>query len=1039
MRRWLCAVLIGCWLVRAAVAESGAELVINNAPHPVAATMVGDAALADVCFVNRSCGWAVGERGVIWHTDDGGGTWREQQSGVTCRLDSVCFLDDRHGWAVGGASRPHSNATQGVVLRTVDGGRTWIAMPRLMLPRLVQVKFFNANDGVAIGAGSTFFPSGVFVTRDGGREWQPLPGDQSGQWLTGDFLDADTGAVAGSAGRFATMARRQVIHSPLASSSSRSFHAMRLIAPTGGWLVGDGGLVMTTGDLGRSWQTPSSELPSDVFGHFDFRALAVQGPHVWITGSPGTRVFHSGDGGKSWQAFATGQTVPLRALSFIDDTHGWVVGELGSILATQDGGQSWQVQRSGGRRAALLAVFADAADVPLEVVADQGAAEGYLTAVEILHPTLAGDAVAADIGAVDRTREAAILAGATAAHTAWQFPLPPDDLALGPKELLDALNRANDGRALQRLQSHFVTQLRMWRPDVVVTHHAGSDGGRPIAGLVEQLLLRSIDAAADPTRAVDLATNAGLEPWQVKKAYGVLPSGLRGDEVVSSGRFSARLGGSLADWTAPARRLLVAGGTTPPDSIELELMLNRLSETGGPRGLFNGITLSPDGEARRPSASDIAGDVDDLRRLAMRRRNLRELLERNAGNAAWVGQVERLVEGLDASGSGELLFQLADGYRENGRLDLAADTFYLLARRYPDHPLADPALVWLVQFYASSEAVRRSAEAGVVDLRAGEAAEPQTIDQEVKQANAVAPIGPAAAPAIGLSRDDRLRRAVQLGEYLESSRPLLFAEPTLRYPLVAAQRQLGFANPAKRYFLSLGQLPESDPWRRCAQTEQWLAKPGELPPPKMLGHCRLAPERPHLDGILDEPFWQSADVLWLRGRESFSTGDDARVERSPVEKESRPPTVRLAYDAEYLYLAITCPKVEGGDYRLNDDPRPRDADLAEHDRVSLRLDVDRDFTTWLELTVDHRGWTRDACWGDSHWNPTWFVAAADEAAAWTIEAAVPLGELVVEPPGTKDVWAVGVRRTIPRVGCQSWSGNAADADSPEQFGFLIFE
>ena len=139
------------------------------------------------------------------------------------------------------------------------------------------------------------------------------------------------------------------------------------------------------------------------FGHFDFHAVAVQGPHVWIAGSPGTRVFHSPDGGKSWQAFATGQTVPLWRLSFVDDMHGWAVGELGSILATQDGGQTWQVQRSGGRRAALLAVFAEARDVPLEVVADEGAAEGYLAAVEILHPTLAGDAVAADRDTVERT------------------------------------------------------------------------------------------------------------------------------------------------------------------------------------------------------------------------------------------------------------------------------------------------------------------------------------------------------------------------------------------------------------------------------------------------------------------------------------------------------------------------------------------------------------------------------------------------------------------------------------------------------------
>lgn len=1021
MRRWLITVLTGCSLFRAAVAAPNAESAANDTSHPLAATMVGDAALADVCFVDRSNGWAVGERGVIWRTDDGGRTWRQQPSGVACRLNSVCFLDARHGWAVGGANRPYSEATRGVVLRTVDGGQTWIAMSRLTLPSLNRVKFFNANDGIAIGVGSAFFPSGVFVTRDGGREWQPLPGDRKGSWLTGDFLDAETGAVAGGEGRFATIVRRQVAHSPLASVSSRSFYALRLLAPTNGWLVGDGGLVMTTGDLGRSWQTPADDLPNEVFGNFDFRAVSVVGPHVWIAGSPGTRVFHSGDGGKTWQSFATGQNVPVSALTFVDAENGWAVGELGSILATRDGGQTWQLQRSGGRRAALLAVFADSEDVPLEVIADQGAAEGYLTTVEILHPKHAGAAAASDTCATGRTREATILAGAMSAHTAWQFPLPSEDLALGPKELLDALNRANDGRALQRLQSHLITQIRMWRPEVVITHHTNSESGPPIAGLVEQLLLRSIEAAADTARAVDLATNAGLEPWQVKKVYGVLPPGVRGNEIVSTGRFSARLGGNLADWTAPARRLVPGDHSTSPDSIELALLLDRLPGSEGQRGLFRGISLSPGGEARRPAAADIAGDVDEMRRLAMRRRNLRELLERSEGNSAWIAQVERLIDGLDANSCGELLLQLADGYRESGRLDLSADTLFLLARRCPEHPLADPALVWLVQYYASCEAACRPTDAEGTDLRRADSDRSPTSDQGVKQVSAVANLSSDTTPAVGLSREDRLRRAEQLGEYLEASRPVLFAEPAVRFPLVAAQRQLGFANPAKRYFLSLGQLPEDDPWRRCAQSEQWLARPSELPPPKKLGHCRVASERPHLDGNLEEPFWQTADVLRLQGEKL----DAAEV--------------RLTHDAEYLYLAVKCAKVAGGNYRTDDQVRPRDANLTEHDRVTVRLDVDRDFTTWFELTIDHRGWTRESRWGDSHWDPAWYVASADEPTAWSVEAAVPMHVLTAEPPAAKAVWAVGVRRTIPRVGRQSWSGDAADADSPEQFGLLIFE
>jgi hypothetical protein len=61
-----------------------------------------DAELSDVCFLDPDRGWAVGDRGVILHTKDGGRNWHLQASPVNCRLESVCFLDDRSGWIVGG-------------------------------------------------------------------------------------------------------------------------------------------------------------------------------------------------------------------------------------------------------------------------------------------------------------------------------------------------------------------------------------------------------------------------------------------------------------------------------------------------------------------------------------------------------------------------------------------------------------------------------------------------------------------------------------------------------------------------------------------------------------------------------------------------------------------------------------------------------------------------------------------------------------------------------------------------------------------------
>ena len=51
--------------------------------------MRGDARLNDVCFVDLRLGWAVGDRGTIWHTDDGGRSWQLQHSDSEPKTSSL--------------------------------------------------------------------------------------------------------------------------------------------------------------------------------------------------------------------------------------------------------------------------------------------------------------------------------------------------------------------------------------------------------------------------------------------------------------------------------------------------------------------------------------------------------------------------------------------------------------------------------------------------------------------------------------------------------------------------------------------------------------------------------------------------------------------------------------------------------------------------------------------------------------------------------------------------------------------------------------
>ena len=331
-----------------------------------------DSRLCDVSFVDPQHGWAVGDRGVILHTDDGGQHWSPQASGVNCTLTSVCFVDARNGWAAGGMAYPYLHDSSGAVLSTRDGGMTWQREPAL-LPALRKIRFFSERQGWAITCPSAMFPGGVFLTRDAGRSWQPAGGGGASRLSTGDFFDGRHAILGGSLGLMATIGEGDFSRNPQSGVTLPGINGMQVVPPDYGWVVGDGGWIALTGNRGKSWRPPLGTLPPAA-ALFDFAALAVRGPKCWIAGSPGSRIFFTPDAGRSWSAFPTGSTVPLRAVTFVDDLHGWAVGQLGLILASDDGGQTWRRQRSGGARAAVMAVAGVPQDLPLELLADlQGA------------------------------------------------------------------------------------------------------------------------------------------------------------------------------------------------------------------------------------------------------------------------------------------------------------------------------------------------------------------------------------------------------------------------------------------------------------------------------------------------------------------------------------------------------------------------------------------------------------------------------------------------------------------------------------------
>lgn len=81
-------------------------------------------------------------------------------------------------------------------------------------------------------------------------------------------------------------------------------------------------------------------------------AVARAGTRLVVAGRMGG-IYWSEDDGRRWTQAQVPLSVDFTAMQFIDAQRGWVTGHDGVVLATEDGGRSWQ-RRLDGRQAAAL-------------------------------------------------------------------------------------------------------------------------------------------------------------------------------------------------------------------------------------------------------------------------------------------------------------------------------------------------------------------------------------------------------------------------------------------------------------------------------------------------------------------------------------------------------------------------------------------------------------------------------------------------------------------------------------------------------------
>ncbi len=259
---------------------------------------------------------AVGQRGHVLTSDDGGRSWAQAAVPVSVDLTAIQFTTRERGWAVG-----HG----GVVLATRDGGRSWVkkldgrdvsrllerwygAPDRIASPALrrqleilttpaadasfLDVWFDDERTGFAVGAFNL-----ILHTRDGGDSWEP--------WLhRSDNPDG--------------------LH----------LYAIRRVGP-GLYAVGERGLILKLDAAGERLSALAVPYGGTFFGVTgDARGVVVYG----LRG----HAFRSVDGGARWRPVPTGVEVGVTAGAVMPDGRLLLATQGGHLLVSGDGGQSFR-------------------------------------------------------------------------------------------------------------------------------------------------------------------------------------------------------------------------------------------------------------------------------------------------------------------------------------------------------------------------------------------------------------------------------------------------------------------------------------------------------------------------------------------------------------------------------------------------------------------------------------------------------------------------------------------------------------------------
>lgn len=287
--------------------------------------------ISGILFTGKAEGYAVDVKGSVFTTADSGNTWTQTK----VPLQKFNAID-------GDTSVLYIAGAAGTILRSDDKGKTWTPKYLAVVQNFIRkVKFIDEKTGYVCGGSAAAADSLGYIlkTTDGGTNWTVLSNTFKSQVYTFTMVTPEIWCAAGSANGLYRSTDAGLNWTKIASpvtTSSMVFFSMGFAGKDTGYAAGNSGNMIKTVDGGQTWTKVTTNAGTSTIWD-----LAVLNSKTVIFSAIQGKVSKTTDGGNTWTALVPNVAGSLCALSFRDDSTGYVGGGNKALSRTTDGGTTW--------------------------------------------------------------------------------------------------------------------------------------------------------------------------------------------------------------------------------------------------------------------------------------------------------------------------------------------------------------------------------------------------------------------------------------------------------------------------------------------------------------------------------------------------------------------------------------------------------------------------------------------------------------------------------------------------------------------------